>query len=165
MTVITSSTNAEDLSMTVVAEFDAAPERLWDVWRDPRKLERWFGPPSHPATVTRYEFERGGQCRYHMTGPDGSKHHGWWQFDELDKPHRIEITIGFARDDGEPVPGAEAGSWVVTFERIESGTRMTVRTQFVDTEHMERMIEGGMEQGLREAIGQIDALLEPVHAA
>ena len=42
---------------------------------------------------------------------------------------------------------------------------MTVLTQFVDTEQMEKMIGGGMEEGMRQAIGQIDALLEPVHAA
>lgn len=57
MTLITSSSNAEDLSMTMVAEFDAAPERLWNLLEDPRKLERWWGPPPYPATFTRYEFE------------------------------------------------------------------------------------------------------------
>jgi hypothetical protein len=30
---------------------------------------------------------------------------------------------------------------------------------------MERMLEGGMDEGMRQAIGQIDALLEPVHTA
>lgn len=49
MTVITSSGNAEDLSMTTVAEFEAAPGRLWDVWDDPRQLERWWGPSPYPA--------------------------------------------------------------------------------------------------------------------
>jgi uncharacterized protein YndB with AHSA1/START domain len=165
MTVITSSTNAEDLSMTMVAEFDAAPERLWNVWEDPRKLERWWGPPSYPATFTRYEFEPGGQCRYYMTGPEDFKHYGWWRIESIDGPHRIEFTNGLAGDDGEPVPGVEPMGGVVTFERIGSGTRMTVLTQFIDTEQMKKMIERGMEQGMRQAIGQIDALLKPVHAA
>jgi uncharacterized protein YndB with AHSA1/START domain len=165
MTVVTSSTNAEDLSMTMVAEFDAAPERLWNLWADPRKLERWWGPPAAPATFTRYEFEPGGQCRYYMTGPEGSKYYGWWRIESIDEPHRIEVTSGFAGDDGEPVPGVEPMGGVVTFERIGSGTRMTIQAQFLDTEHMEKMIAGGMEQGMSQAIGQIDALLEPVHAA
>jgi uncharacterized protein YndB with AHSA1/START domain len=165
MTDITSSRNAEELSMTMVAEFDAAPERLWNLWEDPRKLERWWGPPTYPATFTRYEFEPGGQCRYYMTGPEDFKHYGWWRIDALDGPHRIEFTMGLSGDDGEPVPGADAMSGVVTLERIGSGTRMMVLTQFVDTEQMEEMIEGGMEQGMSQAIGQIDALLEPVHAA
>jgi uncharacterized protein YndB with AHSA1/START domain len=165
MTVITSSSNAEDLSMTMVAEFDAAPERLWNLWEDPRQLERWWGPEPYPATFPRYEFEPGGQCRYYMTGPEDSKHYGWWRIESIDRPHRIELTMGLSGDDGEPVPGEQTLSGVVTFEPIGSGTRMTVLTQFPDTELMEQMIGGGMEQGMRQAIGQIDALLKPARAA
>jgi uncharacterized protein YndB with AHSA1/START domain len=165
MTLITSNTDAKDLSMTMVAEFDATPERLWNLWEDPRKLERWWGPPSYPATFTRYEFEPGGQCRYYMTGPEDLKHYGWWRIDSIDTPRRIEFMNGLAGDDGEPVPGIEPMGGVVTFERIGSGTRMTVLTQFVDTEQMEELIERGMEQGMSQAIGQMEALLKPVHAA
>jgi uncharacterized protein YndB with AHSA1/START domain len=160
MTLITSSTNAEDLTMTMVAEFDAAPERLWNLWEDPRKLERWWGPPSYPVTFSRYEFAPGGQCRYCMTGPEDFKQYGWWRIDSIDGPQRIEFAIGVSGDDGEPVPEAGSMSGVVTFERIGSGTRMTVLTQFSDIEQMEQMIGGGMEEGMRRQIGQMDALLD-----
>jgi hypothetical protein len=56
-------------------------------------------------------------------------------------------------------------SGVVTFEPIGARTRMTVLTQFADTEQMEQMISGGMEQGMRQQIGQIDDLLGAAHAA
>ena len=110
MTDITSNRNAEDLSMTMVAEFDAAPERLWNVWEDPRKLERWWGPPTYPATFTRYEFEPGGQCRYYMTGPEDVKHYGWWRIESIDEPHRIEFTNGLQRAQVDGVsPRPEGG--------------------------------------------------------
>jgi len=105
MTVITSSTNPDDLSMTLVAEFDAAPERLWNLWEDPRRLERWWGPAPYSVTFTRYEFEPGGQCRYCMTGPEDMKIYGWWRFDSIDAPQRIAFAVGPSGDDGEPVPG------------------------------------------------------------
>jgi uncharacterized protein YndB with AHSA1/START domain len=165
MTVITSSSNAQDLSMTIVAEFDAPPERVWNLWEDPRKLERWWGPPSYPATFTRYEFEPGGQCRYHMTGPDDSKHHGWWRIELLDRPRRIEILNGLAGDDGEPAAGIEPMGGVFTFEPIETGTRMTALNKFTDAEQMQRMLAGGMQEGMTQAIGQIDALLGLVPAS
>ena len=66
MTVITSETNADDLTLTLVAEFDAEPERVWNVWEDARKLERWWGPPTYPATFTRHEFRVGGQSLMQM---------------------------------------------------------------------------------------------------
>ncbi|MGE5274633.1 MAG: helix-turn-helix domain-containing protein [Verrucomicrobiota bacterium] len=35
--------NAEALTMTVTAEFDAPVAQVWEVFADPRKLERWWG--------------------------------------------------------------------------------------------------------------------------
>jgi uncharacterized protein YndB with AHSA1/START domain len=165
MTVITSETNPDELTLTLVAEFDAEPERVWGVWEDARKLERWWGPPGYPATFARYEFEPGGQCRYHMTGPDGGKHYGWWRIETIDAPRRIEFANGLAGDDGEPVPGLEPIDGVVTFESIPSGTRMTALNRFLDVEQMDKMLGMGMQEGMGMAIGQIDRLLEAVPAA
>jgi len=166
MTVISSSTNADELTLELVAEFDAPPERVWSVWEDPRKLERWWGPPGYPATFTRHDFEVGGQSRYYMTGPEGEKHFGWWRIDALEDPRRIEFANGLAGNDGEPVPGLPPAGGVVELEnRTNGGTRMLVRTEFVNVEQMERMLEMGMQEGMRMALGQIDALLgEPVAA-
>ena len=58
------------------AEFDAPIERVWQLWADPRQLERWWGPPSHPATVERHDLTPGGDVTYFMTGPEGEKHRG-----------------------------------------------------------------------------------------
>ncbi len=43
-------------TMTLEAEFDASPERVWQLWADPRQLERWWGPPTYPATVTTHDL-------------------------------------------------------------------------------------------------------------
>ena len=80
MTIVTTSKDLEALTMVVVAEFDAAAERVWQLWADPKQLQRWWGPPEWPATFTRHDFVAGGESRYHMTGPDGEQgllaHHG-----------------------------------------------------------------------------------------
>jgi uncharacterized protein YndB with AHSA1/START domain len=164
MTLITTSSDAETLAMTLVAEFNATPERLWNLWADPRQLERWYGPQPYPAFFTRFEFEPGGQCRYYMTGPENFLHHGWWRIDALDAPRRIEFVNGLAGEDGEPVPGLEAVAGVVTFEPIATGTRMTVACRFPDAESMEQLAMG-MQQGMSIALDQIEAVLDPVHAA
>jgi activator of Hsp90 ATPase-like protein len=46
MTVTAVCKDPQTLSMTLEAEFDASPERVWQLWADPRQLERWWGPPS-----------------------------------------------------------------------------------------------------------------------
>ena len=46
MTVTAVRKDPEALTMTLTAEFDASPERVWELWADPRQLERWWGPPT-----------------------------------------------------------------------------------------------------------------------
>jgi uncharacterized protein YndB with AHSA1/START domain len=159
MTVISTHTSAVDLTLTIVADFDATPERVWGVWEDPRKLERWWGPPTFPATFTRHDFVVGGESRYFMTGPAGETPGGWWRIDAIDRPHRLDFANGLAGDDGEPAPGVEPAKAYMILEAVEGGTRMTAVTQFLDVEQMQLLLGMGMEEGMALAIGQIDALL------
>ncbi|MCY1308635.1 hypothetical protein D9M70_586580 [compost metagenome] len=53
----------------------------------------------------------------------------------------------------------------VTLEDLGGRTRMTIRSTFESEEQMQQMVEMGMEEGLKEAAGQIDGLLaEHSHA-
>ena len=57
MTVTAVHKDPHTLTMTMEAEFDAAPERVWQLWADPRQLERWWvrrpTPPRSPNTASR----------------------------------------------------------------------------------------------------------------
>ena len=47
----------------------------------------------------------------------------------------------------------------VTFEPIDSGTRMTTESNFVDEAQMEKMLAMGMSEGMTQAVSQIEGLL------
>ena len=64
MTVTAVRKDPHRLTMTIEAEFDASPERVWQLWADPRQLERWWGPPNYPATVTQHKLAPGGRVEY-----------------------------------------------------------------------------------------------------
>ena len=160
MTVISSEKDADTLSLTITAEFDADPARVWQLWSDPRQLERWWGPPTYPATFERHEPEIGGRSSYFMTGPEGDRHHGWWSITAVDEPTRFEFDDGFANDAGEPLDDGMVTHAVVTLDGIDHGrTRMVIRSTFPSAEVLEQMVEMGMEEGMRQALGQADAIL------
>ncbi len=161
MSIVSTTKDLDNLTLVLVAEFSASPERVWELWEDPRKLERWWGPPTFPATFTRHEFVVGGESRYFMTGPAGETPRGWWRIDALEKPRRLEFANGLAGEDGEPMPGVDPMSGAVTFETVGAGTRMTTVTHFVSVEQMELMLGMGMQEGMTQAIEQIDVLLAP----
>jgi uncharacterized protein YndB with AHSA1/START domain len=159
MTVISTTKDPENLTLTIVAEFGSTPERVWAVWEDPQKLEQWWGPPTWPATFTRHDFVVGGESRYHLTGPGGEVHRGYWKMHLIDKPKRIDFANGLAGPDGEPAADMPPAAGCVTFDATEGGTRMTAVTQFLDLSQMEMMVGMGMAEGMAQAIGQIDELL------
>jgi uncharacterized protein YndB with AHSA1/START domain len=159
MTVTDTTTDAEELTLTFVTEFDAPVERVWAVWADPRKLERWWGPPTWPATFVRHEFVPAGAARYYMTGPDGTRSHGWWTITTVEAPYRLEFDDGFAGADGEPIDADRPIHAVVTLDEAGGKTRMTVVNHFPDADTLERQLKMGMAEGMRLALGQIDQLL------
>jgi uncharacterized protein YndB with AHSA1/START domain len=159
MTVISSQKNAEALSFTVVAEFDAGAERVWQVWEDPRKLERWWGPPTWPATFDSHDFVSGGKASYYMTGPEGEKSRGWWRFTAIEAPHRLEFDDGFADENGDPVPAMGTSHAVMELEAVDNRTRMTMVSTFDSAESLEKVLAMGMEEGMKQALDQIDANL------
>ena len=150
--------------MTMTSEFDAPVERIWQMWANPRLLERWWGPPTYPATVVEHDLTPGGKVTYYMTGPEGDRHAGWWRVIAVEAPHRIEVEDGFADVSGNPNP--DMPTMLMTIEiRAGSGGRtvMTTETVFPSRESMEQLIEMGMEEGATQAAGQIDALLAEDH--
>jgi uncharacterized protein YndB with AHSA1/START domain len=159
MTVVRSDKDVEALTLTFVAEFDAGIERVWQVWQDPRQLERWWGPPAWPATFERHDFVVGGRCRYYLTGPGGQKSRCWWTITAIDAPHRLEFDDGFAGEDGEPVTSLEPTHTAVTLEALGAGTRMTTVTTFATVEQLEQVLATGAEEGARLAMGQLDRVL------
>ena len=149
----------DTLTMTITAEFDAPAERLWQIWSDPRQLERWWGPPSHPATFTDHDLTPGGRVAYYMTSPDGERYHGWWRVEEVEPPNRLRFEDGFADAEGKPNEEMPATIAIVTLSEAGGRTTMAIESRFASREGMEQLIEMGTEEGVKEALGQIDALL------
>jgi uncharacterized protein YndB with AHSA1/START domain len=148
------------LTMTVNVELDATVERAWQLWADPRQLERWWGPPTYPATVVDHDLVTGGRVTYFMTGPEGDKAHGWWHVLAVAPPHRLELTDGFADDSWKPNDEMPTMTMVVTLaERAGGGTLMAIETRFPSVEAMEKLMSMGMEEGFAAALGQIPEIL------
>jgi uncharacterized protein YndB with AHSA1/START domain len=95
-----------------------------------------------------------------MTGPDGpTPFGGYWEILELAPPRSIRIEDGFLGDNAPTdLPGP--GGMNITIEPIEGGrTRMTIENTFPDVSTMEQLLAMGQEEGMTQAVGQIDAIL------
>ena len=160
MPIVSIDKDLDNHTMTVVAEYDAPVERVWQLYADPRQLERFWGPPTWPATVVDHDLTAGGRVTYFMTGPDGEKSAGYWDVLEVDAPRRFVVVDGFADDAGQPNAAMPTTRMELELApRAGGGTTMTVLSAFASGEAMAQVLEMGMEEGMRLAMGQIDAVL------
>jgi len=160
MSIVSVEKDYDRLSLTLVAEFDAPVERVWRLWEDPRRLERWWGPPSHPATMVKHDLAAGGEVAYFMTGPDGTTSHGWWRVTSVSPPTALEFTDGWADADGRPNTARPTTKVKVRLAEHDGATRMELRFTFASLEHMEQLQRGGAFEVFPQSVGQMDALLD-----
>lgn len=147
-------------SMTITAEFEAPIERVWQLWADPRQLERWWGPPTYPATFFKHDLSAGGLVTYCMTGPEGDQPKGLWRVVEVQEPRLLVVEDSFADDSWTAMEGMPATLMrVELLERSQGGTRASIRSTFPSAEAMQQLIDMGMDEGMSLAMGQMDAIL------
>jgi uncharacterized protein YndB with AHSA1/START domain len=158
MTVTSVHQDPEATSVTITAEFDAPIGRVWQLLANPRQLERWWGLPTHPATVIDHDLTPGGSVTYFLTGPEGDQSPGWWRVLAVEAPHRLEFEDGFGDDVGNPDPMMTIR--ISLNEETDGGTDFALETTFPSPETMEQIIAMmGGEEGMSISVGQIDELL------
>ncbi|MCL3861243.1 SRPBCC domain-containing protein [Actinotalea sp. K2] len=159
MSVVSTHQDVEALTFSIVSELAAPPARVWQVWADVRQLERWWGPPTWPATFVTHDLTVGSRTHYFMTGPDGERAHGWWHILSVEEPVAVEFEDGFADETGAPDESMPTTRARVELTAIPQGTRMSLTTRFADAQQMAQLVEMGMVEGITGAMSQIDALV------
>lgn len=159
MPVISATPDTDNLTLTIVAEFAAPVERVWQIYADPRQLEQIWGPPTFPATFVDFDFTPGGRATYYMTSPDGEKFGGWWQFTAIDAPSSLAFTDGFADADLQPAEGMPVATNVFEFSADGDGTRVVYTSVYSSAEDLQKVLDMGVIEGSSQAINQIDAFV------
>src|SRR5687768_14534171 len=109
------------LTITVVGDYPVPVARLWEAYADPRQLEKFWGPETWPATFTRHDMAAGGKSQYYMTGPDGTRAHGWWRILTVEPRRRLEVEDGFADEEGRPNAEMPTMRVNITFAETPTG--------------------------------------------
>jgi uncharacterized protein YndB with AHSA1/START domain len=162
MTVWHVDKHPEAKTMVITAEFRASISDVWQLWADPRLLERWWGPPGFPASFEHHDLRPGGTITYHISGPagdDGDRFNGAWNVVEVAAPTRLVVEDAIVDDHGTPTDGNSMTRMEIDIRAAGDTTRMILTTHFDSLQGMEQAIAMGVVEGMRACISQIDALL------
>lgn len=164
MPVTSVEKDLDNLTITITADFAASQRRVWDAYTDPRQIERFWGPPTYPATFLRHDAAAGGRSVYKMTGPEGDEHYGVWEWTAADAPDSFEVLDAFANEKGEKNAELPTTRMVFEFSSTDGGSRMVSTAHFGSLDDLEQQIAMGMLEGMSQAMAQIDDVLADLAA-
>lgn len=151
----------ESRTLRIVADFAAPVERIWEIYADPRQLERVWGPPTHPATFVEHSLRPGGRMNYFMTSPEGEKYYGYWEIATVTAPSQFTFADGFALDESfaKNTDLPESHNVYSFADGPAGGTRATFTSSYASAEALQQVLEMGIVEGASSAINQIDELV------
>lgn len=159
MPVTNVSKDLDARTLVISAEFAATPQRVWDLYADPRQIEKVFGPPTYPATFVDHELRTGARSTYYMTSPEGEKFAGVWHITDVDEPRSFSFRDAFADEnfvENDSMPVSES---TYAFEAGGAGTKATFTSTYATVEALQQVLDMGVEEGATAAINQIDDFL------
>src|SRR5262249_1907827 len=113
---------ASDREIVTTRLLDAPRERVFEAFRDPARLARWWGPKGFTNTFKEFDLRPGGVWRFVMHGPNGADYANHSVFVDVVKPERVvfdhvskpqfQMTIAL----GDAGPGKTTITWRMRFE-------------------------------------------------
>lgn len=148
------SAPADQPTITIVREFDAAPAALFRAWTDAELFAQWIGPRSIETRIEHWDARTGGSWRY-TAWRDGERIAGFYGcFHELRPSGRLVQTFAF---DGSP-DGVSLD--ILTLEPLLGGRTRATMVSVVHSLHLRNAIlSSGMDSGVREGFDKLDTLL------
>jgi uncharacterized protein YndB with AHSA1/START domain len=141
-------------TVSIVRDFNAPPDRVYQAWIDPELVAQWMGPKNTPMDIDHWDARTGGGYRYRAMR-DGKEIAAFYgSFHELRPNERLVQTFTWqGMPDGVSLD-------TMTFEDLGDGrTRVTCLSVVDSFETRDAIIASGMETGVLEGYEKLDALL------
>ena len=163
MTAITLSTDPNGTTIeadpnlpviTIVRDFAAPAERVYQAWTDPALVVQWMGPDGTEMKIDHWEAVTGGRYRY-TVWQGGQEVAGFYgSFHEARPGERLVQTFTW---EGMP-DGVSLDA--MTFTDLGNGRSRVTSVSVVDSlEGRNAILSSGMEVGVYEGYAKLDALL------
>lgn len=150
----------ETNSITIIREFAAGIELVWEVYSTSEYLNQWWAPKPWKAKTKKFDFRIGGKWLYAMVGPNGEEHWGIAEYLEIVPKQLIEGLDCFCDSDGKINKELPRSAWSTLFEPVQHNTRVRYEITFPDVEQLEATIAMGFNEGITSAFEGLVALLQ-----
>lgn len=149
----------ENNTLTIVREFSAKRQLVWDCYTKQELLDQWFAPKPFTTKTKSMDFKNGGHWHYAMIDPEGTEYWGYTEYYDVNPIDYYRTIDAFCDSEGTINQELPAANWKVTFnEKGENATVTTVVT-YDSLNDLETVINMGMEEGMLSTLEKLDELL------
>jgi uncharacterized protein YndB with AHSA1/START domain len=142
--------------IVITREYDAPARLLFEAFRNPEYLKRWFGPKGWPLTLAEMDFRVGGRFRFGMTGPDGVQDPPFGgEFLEIVPDRKIVYVIDTF---DEPM------TVTLTYDEVDGNTTLTYHTLFGSVAMKNEHVGFGIEEGINSGLDQLADIVAEMRA-
>jgi uncharacterized protein YndB with AHSA1/START domain len=162
-------TTPSDREVTVVREFDAPAQLIWDAHTKPELLKRWLvGSEGWTMPYCMVDLRVGGRYRYVWRNKEtGGQFGSYGEHLEVVPTRRIvtsEVMDGLGmgeKIDVENPPWGQGDPAINTLTLTEAGakTTLTINMRFPTQEHRDMAVQSGMTDGMGMGYDRLDDLV------
>jgi len=154
------------MSFTMLPEFDAPRERVFDAFASCEAISRWWGPTDWTLPHCEMDFRPGGTWLYAMRapagliGPNGEDPWDAWgkiYYDEIERPTKLVYRDFFVDPNGIEIPGMPESNSTVSFVDLGGRTNLISTTRYASVEALEQVLAMGMAEGYAQTLERLDA--------
>lgn len=149
-------------TLTVLREFAARRQLVWDCYTKSDLLDRWFAPRPLSTKTKSMQFREGGHWHYAMVDPEGQEYWGRLDYLTIRPLDGYAALDGFSDATGALNPDLPRARWDVEFTDTGAGAaHCLVRTlvSYASAQDLETVIGMGMKDGLTSTLDRLDDLL------
>lgn len=145
--------------ITITSELQAPRDLVFRAHMEPELLKQWLGPRRLTMEVERNETRDGGRWRFVHRDAEGNEYGFHSVFHGEPSPDGATRTFEF-----EGAPG-HVSLETLTIERQRGRSLLRTVSVYQSVEDRDAMLEGGMEDGVREGTERLEELLARMQAA
>ena len=145
--------------LIVTRAFNADITIVWKAWTEAELLDQWWAPKPWKSETSYMDFKIGGYRLYAMIGPENEKHLGRTDYLSIYINQNFSGEDAFCDQNGNINPTLPVAKFTNQFESKSGKTLVTIITEYASAEHLKRIIEMGMKEGLSMAFENLDVVL------
>tara|TARA_R110002073_G_scaffold4213_1_gene27866 strand:- start:245 stop:748 length:504 start_codon:yes stop_codon:yes gene_type:complete len=151
--------NKENNTLTMVREFHAERQLVWDCYTKQELLDQWFSPKPFTTKTKSMDFKEGGHWHYAMVTPEGEEYWGYTEYVDVHPIDYYRTLDAFSDSKGTINKDLPRAKWLVTFNDKGANATVTTEVTYASLNDLETVINMGMKEGMLSTLEKLDELL------